>query len=131
MAIVIIDIYSGANKSVHLHGTSPTSALCFLNEHTIISGDNEGNLQLISIPTDNVIKTINLPFRKINQIIPIPNTKYLIVHANTNTMVIIDYKEYKIIHNNYIEFEDDIHVVEALDSKTLVVYLKNQKLLQV
>jgi len=130
-AIFIIDIYSGANKSVHLHGTSRKNALCFLNEHTIVCGDNEGNLQLISIPTDTVIKTISLPFRKTNQITPIPNTKYLIVHANTNTILIIDSKEFKIIHNSYIEFEDDILAVEALDSKTLIVSLRNQKILHV
>ncbi|WP_415397094.1 WD40 repeat domain-containing protein [Sulfurimonas sp. CS5] len=130
-AIFIIDIYSGANKSVLLHGTSRKNALYFLNENSIISGDNDGNLQLISIPNNSVIKSINLPFRKTNQIISIPNTKYLIVHANTNTMIIIDSKEYKIIHNNYIEFEDDIHAIEALDSKTLVVSLKNQRILYV
>ncbi|MDA3908575.1 MAG: hypothetical protein PF437_05760 [Sulfurimonas sp.] len=130
-AIFIIDIYSGANKRVHLHGTSRKNALLFLNENIVVSGDNDGNLQFISIPNDNVIKCISLPFRKTKQIISIPNTKYLIVHANTNTMIIIDSKEYKIIHNNYIEFEDDIHVVEALDSKTLIVSLKNQKILYV
>lgn len=130
-AIFIIDIYSGANKSVLLHGTSRKNALYFLNENSIISGDNDGNLQLISISSNSVIKSINLPFRKTKQIVSIPNTKFLIVHANTNTMIIIDSKEYKIIHNKYIEFEDDIHAIEALDSKTLVVSLKNQRILYV
>ncbi|EDZ63851.1 protein containing WD-40 repeat [Sulfurimonas gotlandica GD1] len=130
-AIFIIDIYSGSNKNVLLHGTSRKNALCFLNENTIISGDNDGNLQLISIPNNSVIKSISLPFRKTNQIISIPNTKYLIVHSNTNTMLIIDSKDYKIVHKNYIEFPDDIQCVEALDSKTLIISLKNQKILYV
>lgn len=130
-AIFIIDIYSGANKSVLLHGTSRKNALYFLNENSIISGDNDGNLQLISIPNNSVIKNINLPFRKTKQIISIPNTRYLIVHANTNTMIIVDSKDYKIIHSNYIEFEDDIYAIEALDSKTLVVSLRNQRILYV
>ncbi len=130
-AILIIDIYSGANKNVHLHGTSRKNALYFLNEHTLISGDNVGNLQFISIINNHLIKSINLPFRNIKQIIPIPKTKYLVVHGNTNTIVIIDSKEYKIIHNNYIEFKDDIYAVEALDNKTLIVALKNQNILYV
>jgi len=48
-AIIIVDMYSGANKSVHLHGSSRKDALYFLNEHTLISGDNEGTLQVISL----------------------------------------------------------------------------------
>ncbi|WP_294966635.1 hypothetical protein [Sulfurimonas sp.] len=130
-AIFIIDLYSGTNKNILLHGTSRKDALCFINENTIVSGDNDGNLQLISIPNNSIIKSISLPFRKISQIVTIPDTKYLIIHGNTNTMIIIDSKEYKIIHNNYIEFEDDIDVIEALDAKTLVASLKNQKIVHV
>lgn len=130
-AIFIIDIYSQANKKVLLHGTSRKNALLFLNENTIISGDNNGNLQLISIRNNEILKNINLPFRKTNQIVAIPNTKYLIVHANTNTMLIIDSKEFKIIHNKYMEFDDNINKIEAIDAKTLIVCLINQKILHV
>jgi len=129
--IFIIDIYSGSNKHVLLHGISRKNALYFLNENTIMSGDNDGNLQIISIPNNSVVKTISLPFKQTNQIIPIPNTQYLIVHANTNTIIIVDSIKYKIIHNNYIKFEDNINLVEALDNKTIVVSLKNQKILHI
>ena len=130
-AIFIIDIYSGANKRVLLHGTSRKEALYFVDENNIISGDNNGNLQLISIRNNSVVKNITLPFRKIKQIVAIPRTKYLIVHSSTNTMIIVDSKEYRILHSNYLEFEDNIDRIEAIDSKILVVSLKNQKILHI
>lgn len=130
-AIFIIDIYSGANKTVLLHGTSRKQTLHFLNENTIISGDNEGNLQLISIRDNSIIKNINLPFRKTKQIIAIPNTKFLIVHAGLNNMIIVDSKEYKILQNNYLELEDNIDFIEAIDNKTLLVCLQNKNILHI
>ncbi|MFT7002996.1 MAG: hypothetical protein ACJAWW_000330 [Sulfurimonas sp.] len=130
-AIFIIDIYSYANKTLLLHGTSRKNALYFLDEKTIVSGDNEGNLQFISIEKNCVLKSINLPLQKTNQIIPIPKTSYLIIHSNTKKILIVDANKYKIIHNNYIEFEDNIEKIEALNSKTLIVCLKNQKILHI
>ncbi len=130
-AIFIINIHSQANKIILLHGTSAKGALHFLNDNSIISGDNNGNLQLISIRDNSLIKTINLPFRNIKEIISIPKTKYLIIHANTKTILIVDSKEFKILQSNYLEFEDDIQSIEALDAATLIVCLKNQKILRV
>ncbi|MEA2092330.1 MAG: hypothetical protein U9O83_08200 [Campylobacterota bacterium] len=130
-AIFIIDIQSGANKNILLHGTSRKEALCFLNENTIVSGDNDGNLQLISIRDNTLIRSISLIFKKIKQIVPIPKTKYLIVHANTKIISIIDSNEHKILHNSYLEFEDNIDRIEAMDDNRLVVCLKNRKILNV
>ncbi len=130
-AIFIIDIYSGANKTVLLHGTFRKDALHFLNENTILSGDSDGNLQFISIRDNILIKSLSLPFRKIKQIVQIPKTKYFIVQANTNTILIIDSKEQKILHNNYIQFEDAVERVEAMDETSLIICLKNQKILQI
>jgi len=130
-AIFIIDIQSGANKTILLHGSSRKEALYFLNENTIISGNDDGNLQLISIRDNSVIKSISLAFKKIKQIMPIPKTRYLIIHANTRTLAIIDSKEHKILHNSYLEFEDNIDRVEAMDNKRLIVCLKNCKILHI
>ena len=67
-AIFIIDIYSQGNKTVLLYGTSRKNALLFLDNEKIVSGDNNGILQFISIQSDKLIKSINLPFKKIKQI---------------------------------------------------------------
>ena len=130
-AIFIIDIASFANKTVLLHGTTAKRALCFLNENTIISANNDGNLQFISVRENTVIKSLNLAVKKISQITLIPKTKYLIVNANTNFMIIIDYKEHKIIHNKYIEFKENIYKVFAIDEGELVVCLKDKNILRI
>ena len=130
-AIFVMDLHSRANKRVYLHGTFRKSALCFLNEKSIACGDNEGNLRIISLKDNILIKEISLSFRKIKQIILIPKTKFIIVHANTNAIAIIDTKEHKILHSNYLEFEDNIDSIEALSSEFLIVSLQNQKILHV
>jgi len=130
-AIFIIDIYSQANKAVLSHGTSRKNALLFLNNEMIVSGDNEGVLRFISIQNNKLIKSINLPFEKTKQIIQIPNTKYLAIHNGEDNIFIVDSKEYKIIHSNYLNFEDKIIAVEALDDKTLIVCLKNKNIFHV
>lgn len=127
-AIFIIDISSFANKTVLIHSTAAKRSLCFLNENNIVSADNDGNLQFISIADNKVIKNITLPVRKISQITLIPKSKYLIINANTTFMIIVDYKEYKIIHNKYIEFKDNIYKVFAIDASALVVCLKNKEI---
>nr|WP_321267232.1 hypothetical protein [uncultured Sulfurimonas sp.] len=129
--IFIINMLSGSNTSLFTHNSTHKKALYFLNEETIVSGDNNGNISFVSIPDSKIIKSIDLPIGKISQIVPIKNTKYLIVHANTNTIYIIDSKEYKIVHNKYVKFKDDILFVETIDSQTMIVALKNQKIIYV
>jgi len=48
-AIFIIDLYSQANKDVIAHEKNHITALCFLNENTLISGDINGTIQILNI----------------------------------------------------------------------------------
>ncbi|MEA1891662.1 MAG: WD40 repeat domain-containing protein [Campylobacterota bacterium] len=130
-AIFILDISSRSNKTVLLHSTSPKKALYFIDENNIISGDNKGKLQLISITQNSVISDISLPFTKTAQILPIPNSKYLMVHANTDTLAIIDSKEFKILHSNYLKFDDTIENIAIMENSTLIVSLANKKIVRV
>jgi WD40 repeat protein len=130
-AIFIIDIYSGVKKTTLLHRTTTKTTLHFLDENHLISGDSDGRLELLSIPKNRVLKNINLPFAKPAQIISIPKTKYLIIHAKTQNMLILDSMEYKIINNNYLKFEDKIDKAIAISDTTLMVCLNNKNILHI
>jgi len=129
--IFVIDILSGSSLNLATDNNKEKKALCFIDEDTIICGDSEGTIFFISITQNRVVKTINLPLKQVSQIVSIPNTKYLIVHASTDTIFIIDSKEYKVLHKDYIKFKDEITFVESIDAQTLVVALKNLKILRV
>ncbi len=125
-AIFIIDISSFSNKRVLLHGVTAKRALCFLNDKTIVCADNNGNLQFISIYENKTIKSITLPKKKISQITIIPKTKYLIINTNSSSIIIVDFKQYKIIHNKYIDLKEKIYRVFAIDASHLIVCLENK-----
>ncbi|NPA59092.1 MAG: hypothetical protein GXO30_01290 [Epsilonproteobacteria bacterium] len=129
--IFIVDIYSQANKHILFHNTFLKTALLFLDTETILCGDNNGDLQFISICKNKVLKTIHLNEKKISQIKQIPNTNYLIIHANSKRIYIVDSKQKTLIHTKYIKFEDKINFLELTDKDTLIVALSNNKLLHV
>ena len=104
---------------------SKKTALCFFDDNTIINGDIDGNLEFISLSTNKSLKNIHIFSRKIQRIIRIPNTNYLILHANTNTMVIVDAKNYKIVHNRYKEFKQNISNIILMDDTNIKVRLNN------
>ncbi len=101
------------------------TALCFLDADTIICGDNDGNIEFASLCRNSFFKTINIFSKAIGQIIKIPNTNYIIIHANTNTMAIVDAYNYKIIHRKYREFKARGRDILFIDNENLKVTLNN------
>ncbi len=129
--IFIIDIYSQSNKHILFHNTFLKTALYFLDAETILCGDNNGNLQFISICRNKVLKTIYLDEKQISQIKHIPKTNYLIIHASSKKIYILDIKQKVLIHTQYVKFENKINLLEVLDTDNIIVSLNNNKLLHI
>ena len=130
-AIFIIDLLSRANQNVISHTRVRINALCFLDEDTIISGNIDGVIQVISLKDKRVYRRINAPFTKISQILIMPNPNYIMVSSNANYLVIIDIKNFKVVDSKYLEFEDKISKIALSKDETLLVGLENFKLLQI
>lgn len=110
---------------------SKKTALCFFNTNTIINGDTNGKIEFISICTNFSLKTIQLFTKKIQQIIKIPTTNYLLIHANTNTIAMVDATTYKVVQQNYKKFKQNIKTIEIINKNNLVVTLKNGNLIDI
>ncbi len=123
--IQVIDIYSRANTIVLENGKSRTDALCFLDEHTLISGNVDGVLCLFNLKEKKLIHQLDTPLSKIKQISLLHNPHYAMLCSYTNYLSIIDLRSFKLIHENYIEFDDTITHIATLDEETLLVSLKN------
>ena len=130
-AIFVIDLHSQSNKTVFTHDKSRSDALCFIDEDTVINGNAHGIIHIRSLKNAKIHKQITTPFTKIKQIISMPNKDYIMVCGQTNSVSIIDIKNYKLIHTKYIEFADSIHTIALLDDETLMVALNNSQILTV
>jgi uncharacterized protein Veg len=129
--IFVVDIYSQANKYILFHNTFLKTALHFIDADTILCGDSNGDLQFISIEKNKVLKTIHLDEKKIVQIKQIPDTRYLIVHAGSKKIYVIDAKEKTVLHSKYVKFEDRVEFAEVLDADNLIVSLNTNKMLHI
>lgn len=130
-SIVIIDLHSLSHKEILTHDKVRTDALCFADKEIIISGNIDGIIHVRSLQDKNFHKQISVPFSRIKKILLMPNPEYIMVSGDSNSVAIVDIKRYKIARSKYIEFEDKIQHIALLDDETMVVALKNMKILAV
>ncbi|WP_373071921.1 hypothetical protein [Sulfurimonas sp.] len=124
-SIIIIDMYSRANKIVLHNSRSRINALHFIDDNTLISGNFDGLITIYSIKEKKILAEIETPLIRIRQIISMPNPNYIMVCSNSNFISIVDIKKHKMLHHNYIEFNDSVIKLANIDDKNVAVALKN------
>ncbi len=127
-AIFIIDLNSQANKEIITHHRTRVNKLCFINENTLVSGNEDGSVDITSLSNTKAYKTINTPLSSIHQIIVMPNPNYLMVCGTTNIISILDIKNYKIIHSKYAEFTSNINKIAMINDEIIMVALENKRI---
>lgn len=129
-AIFVVDLLSQANKDLIRHGRTRIDALCFLNNETLISGNIDGAIDIISLKNSHAYKRINAPFRQILQILVMPNPNYIMVTSKKH-IAIFDIKNYKLIDRDYIQLGGNIDKVTLLGDESLIVAFNETELLTV
>jgi len=127
-AIFLIDIHTHANKNIITHHRTRVNTLCFLDENTLISGNDDGSVDINSLENIKEYKTINTPLSAIKHIIVMPNPDYIMISGTSNIISIIDIKNYKIIHSNYAKFTANINAIAMLNNESIMVALDNKKI---
>ena len=127
-AIFIIDIHTQANKDIITHHRTRVNTLCFLDENTLISGNDDGSVDITSLQNTKEYKTINTPLSAIKQIIVMPNSNYIMLSGTSNIISIIDIKNYKIIHSKYVEFTANINYITMVNDESIMVALNNKRI---
>ncbi|MFK5938851.1 MAG: hypothetical protein QM497_10705 [Sulfurimonas sp.] len=130
-AIFVLDIYAQATKKVLLEQGERINALCFIDEHTLISANNNGTILVHDLHMREVNKKIDAPFKNIRQIQKMPNSQFIAISGNENYIAIADINKAKIIHSKYIEFKSNISKMLLTNDESLLVVLSNHKILQV
>ena len=126
--IHIIDIHSRANSIVLENSKARTNALCFLDDDTLLSGNFDGIIKIFSLKDKKVLKQVDSGLNRIRQIIILPNPNFAAICSNANYITILDLRSCKIVHQNYIEFDEIVTRIAVLDEDTIIVSLKSGKI---
>ena len=128
-AIFILDLLSQANKNIITHANTRINALCFLDETTLISGNVDGYIDIISLKQIHKYKRLNAPFRDIKQILLMPNPMFIMV-TSPKHIAIFNIKEYKLIDANYIKLNATINKV-AINNEILFINFDDNKIIKI
>ena len=129
-AIFVTDLHVNTHKEVITNSDIKTNSLCFIDMDTLISGKDNGEVNVIYLNTKITINKIHANFKTIKHIIPIPNTNYIFINSEENFLSIVDIKECKVINEKYANFDDTIINMVLLDNDTVVIALKNSEIIK-
>ena len=130
-AIFLMDIQSHSNKEVITHHRTKVNTLCFIDEHTLLSGNDDGSVDITILDNIKTYKSVTTPLSSIKQILPMPNPNFIMVCGSTNIISIIDIKNYKIIHSKYAEFTSNISKIVIINNETVMVALDNKRIVYI
>ncbi|WP_455757273.1 WD40 repeat domain-containing protein [Sulfurimonas sp.] len=130
-SVLTINLHSRANKIFIQNNNSRVTSLCFLDSNTLISADNKGNIYFNSLKNKELTKKIETGFTKVSQIVLMPDPNYLIVTGNENYIAVYDIKNFKLLHNKYMQFDDIVKNIIIASQDTLLVTLKDNSLQKV
>jgi hypothetical protein len=126
-----MDLLTKTNKNLISSNKARITALCFLDENTLLSANDNGKVDIFSLNRENSFRSIATPILHIKQIIIMPNPNYIMISGNSNVTTIIDIKNFKIAHSKYIKFHAEINKIALLNNNSLLVALRNNKILHV
>ena len=102
------------------------NALLFLDKEYLLSGAKDGIVRIHSISSEKETRTINTPFTNIRKFIKMPNSDFVLVLGDLNSLALINVQTAKLVTKAYLSFQapisdivlDDLHrLFIALESK--------------
>ncbi|QFR48211.1 hypothetical protein FJR48_00110 [Sulfurimonas lithotrophica] len=124
-AIIVLDMYSRANKIVLQNTNSRINALHFIDDDTILSANFDGLISIFSIKQRKLLSEIDTPLTQIRQVLPMPESNYIMLCSNTNYVSIVDIKNSKMLQHKYMSFDDKVIRLSSIDYKHVAVALRS------
>ncbi len=129
--IEITNLYTKVHFKSLKHANCSINTSIMIDEKRVVSGASDGRIYLQDISSNKIVQEINTPFTSISQIIVMPNPNYLLVSSSTNTLALINLKKMKTEHTRFITLSEDICKMALLNKDTLVVALKDNRIIKV
>ena len=129
--ITIVKLPSRSSKYTFNASKFRINALCFLTNDTLLSGGNDGILQIHSLKQKKVLKKITTPFQKISSILIMPNPQYVMLSSDSKNLCIIDLENAKLVSSAYLSFKDNVSKIALTKENNLLVVLHSKQFYKV
>jgi len=129
--ITILKMNSYTNRYIIDSSKVRINALCFLDNNKIVSGNIDGLIQIHSLKKYQAVKNIDTPFRKIKNIIVMPNRNFIMVSAEDKNLIVIDTRIAKIVTTSYLNFKDNVSHISLSGDDNLLVVLQSKQIFKV
>ena len=130
-SIYVINLHTRENTQIITRSRVKVQTLYFLDEDTLISGNVDGVLEIISLKETKTIKRLNTPFINIKNIVAMPSRDYILVSSNKKFISLINIKTLKVIDNKYLNFDYKIQKILPKNEESILVVLADNTVLSV
>jgi len=124
-SIYVTNLHTRANSKIITRSRVKIKSLCFIDKNTLISGNEDGVLEIISLQNISKIRRMNTPFIKIRNIMSMPNKDYVLVSSDKNFVSLININLLKVVNDKYINFSHNIERIILKDEENLLAILKD------
>lgn len=129
--VSLIHLNSHKQVKVFCDSKVRVNSLCFIDEEKLLFGNVAGTIYLQALKNKGKVLSINMPFTDIKNIIHFPQSNFVIISGQSNSISLINIKTAKIISQKYITFKDEIHTMTLTNEQNLIVILKNNQIYHV
>ena len=130
-SIVVTNLVTQANTRRLKPGRRRIDALCFLNEHYIASGNEDGLVQIMHVDENHPIKRIPTSIGAIRQLFHLSASNMLLAVSKFDHIGLIDLDALEVVDPTFIQFDTEIVRIGLKDASTLVAALHDGTLAEV
>ena len=130
-ALYLFDVFAHAKRKTLLESGDRINALHFLDATKVISGDVMGNIIVHDLLDSKKNVSIDAPFHHIQQIISMPNPRFIALLGNENYISLIDIEDAKVAQVKYVQFPAKTTQMLLVNEDMLLVALNNQTVKEV
>ncbi|SFV69728.1 WD-40 repeat [hydrothermal vent metagenome] len=115
-----------------LHPSSVTIAtLCLTDTNRLIIIDIDGEIFNYDLEGLEKPQSLLIHLKQTKQLLQIPKSNFLLIHANQNFITLFDLKNYKILRHKYLTFPTNISYMEISRDGNLLIMLQNREILHI
>ncbi|SFV64419.1 WD-40 repeat [hydrothermal vent metagenome] len=129
-----VNLIHRGNYSIikELHPSSVTIAtLCLTDTNRLIIIDIDGEIFNYDLEELEKSQSLLIHLKHTKQLLQIPKSNFLLIHANQNFITLFDIKSYKILRHKYLTFHKNISYMEISEDGNLLVILENREILHI
>jgi soluble cytochrome b562 len=129
--IMILGLHSHELQQGFKPTYSTISAICFTNANKLVSAEVQGDIFIHTLDNSHPMQTIHTALYSIRQLLPIPNTDFILLHTGTNKLALLGYKDSKHVDLNYRSFQKDIAYIDLSEDGHLFVMFADKEIIEI